>query len=386
MPECTEMMWTKFAEQTNKQPYHTILSYACFHVGTTTTISRSTIRRTAGSKHLALVMETDTGDCLIALSKAQGCETEQRRMLNFLGWMRRCEVIPKDRLAWEQIDDEINMFYHDVSSDVPNNVDEKPKHLAKQVAPSSREWRELLMVPRQNKKGMWRYVYVAYIDGQYFTLLNKGASYLQTGTLETWNPPRATCMPPDQKLSVHWLWSINNELHFTTADGEEYIVSYGDLVCRRRSDHAAQLPIWMDKFGLIEPHTNKYFPAALVEHIAGRSSWKLPLNAFVCQANDKIAMSQHDCTHIHQALHSLSPNKLTVSWREGPWFCSMVRRNSTRGHMNDILGDDSSIRLSRSIGSSENDAMYHIAQYNDIHNFFHIRSSNELTLARRTRP
>ena len=41
------------------------------------------------------------------------------------------------------------------------------------------------MRPRQNHKGEWTYVYTAPVDGKDYTLLNKGARFLQTGLLET---------------------------------------------------------------------------------------------------------------------------------------------------------------------------------------------------------
>ena len=47
------------------------------------------------------------------------------------------------------------------------------------------QWRELVMRARQNDKGEWSYVYVTQVDGQDYTLLNKGARFLQTGLLET---------------------------------------------------------------------------------------------------------------------------------------------------------------------------------------------------------
>ena len=327
------MMWTKFAEATKDKPDHTILSYACFHLGRTTTISRSTIRTTGASKHQALVMETDIGECLIALSKAQGCESEQRQMLNFLGWMRRYDTTPKDKHAWDQIDDEIDRFYRDVSGEVPDQDDNQQEHSAKMVTPSSWEWRELLMIPRKNHKDVWSYVYAAYIDGQYYTLLNKGASFLQSGKLDDWYPQRAASMPTNQKLNVQWLWIMNNELHFSTADADEYIISCGDLVCRRRRDHGSQASIWVEKYGMIEPHSKKYFPAALVEHIAGRKPWRLPLNAFYCHAKDKIDTTWNNCTQIHTALHFQSPHKLTVAWQERPWSCYLVEEDFSRGPM-----------------------------------------------------
>ena len=78
------------------------------------------------------------------------------------------------------------------------------------------------MRPRQNDKGEWSYVYTAPVDGKDYTLLNKGARFLQTGLLETWNPPRAKSVRQDAKVDVRWMWYNGTVLHFCNQKNEEY--------------------------------------------------------------------------------------------------------------------------------------------------------------------
>ena len=78
------------------------------------------------------------------------------------------------------------------------------------------------MRPLQNDKGEWSYVYTAPVDGKDFTLLNKGARFLQTGLLETWNPPRAKSVRQDEKVDVRWMWYDGNVLHFCDQKNDEY--------------------------------------------------------------------------------------------------------------------------------------------------------------------
>ena len=78
------------------------------------------------------------------------------------------------------------------------------------------------MRPRRNDKDEWSYVYTTFIDGEEFTLINKGVKYLQTGLLMSWNPLRAKNMRTDQKLDVRWTWFERDDLHSCDENDIEY--------------------------------------------------------------------------------------------------------------------------------------------------------------------
>ena len=78
------------------------------------------------------------------------------------------------------------------------------------------------MRPRRNDKGEWSYVYTTPIDGEEYTLINKGVRFLQTGLLESWNPPRAKSVREDEKLDVRWMWFDGNALRFCDEKNNEY--------------------------------------------------------------------------------------------------------------------------------------------------------------------
>ena len=140
-------------------------------------------------------------------------------------------------------------------------------------------WRDLVMKPRENDKGEWSYVYVTQVDGEDYTLLNKGARFLQTGQLETWNPPRAKSVRRDEKVNVKWMWFHGNALHFCDQQNGEYSLRFGELVCSRHTGvEITAEPVWMDKYGLVDPFSKKYFPTGFVEHVAGRRYLVLPVS------------------------------------------------------------------------------------------------------------
>ena len=75
-PELADMSWSPFGQRL-MQHDQTITSFQCFHTGTTTSVKRSTIRTTMKGHNVALVMEADSGEYFVALTKAQGCDEEK---------------------------------------------------------------------------------------------------------------------------------------------------------------------------------------------------------------------------------------------------------------------------------------------------------------------
>ena len=181
------------------------------------------------------------------------------------------------------------------------------------------------MRPRKNDKGEWSYVYVTQVEGEDYTLLNKGARFLQTGLLETWNPPRAKSVRQDEKVDVRWMWFSGESLHFCDQNNVEYSIRFGELVCRRHSGaESAEEPIWMDKNGLLEPFSKKYFPTGFVEHIAGRRYLVLPISGVYCRDEDKLEDTWQNCTDIEQIVEQGALDKLDIKWRQGCWNCKLV--------------------------------------------------------------
>ena len=89
-PECAEMTWTPFAKWFQERYSKRIVSFECFHTGTTTSVGKSTIRTTREGHHVVLVMENkSSNDVYVALSKAQGCDDIKVWDPNFIGWVRR---------------------------------------------------------------------------------------------------------------------------------------------------------------------------------------------------------------------------------------------------------------------------------------------------------
>ena len=180
------------------------------------------------------------------------------------------------------------------------------------------------MRPRKNDKGEWSYVYVTQVEGEDYTLLNKGARFLQTGLLETWNPPRAKSVRQDEKVDVRWMWFSGESLHFCDQNNVEYSIRSGELVCRRHSGaESAAEPIWMDKNGLLEPFSKKYFPTGFVEHIAGRRYLVLPISGVYCRDEDKLEDTWQNCSDIEQVVEQGALDKLDIKWRQGDWNCKL---------------------------------------------------------------
>ena len=210
--EMVEMSWCKFGATFLDRHGQKIKSFQCFHTGTTTSVKQSTARTTRRS-NLALVMESDSGEYFVAISKAQGCDEIKGEDPNFIGWVRRY-VGPLD---WEVIDRHVDQWLEDVSGALAKgHTDETPEpDIDDETLRSHLRWRELVMSSRQNDKGERGYVYGAKITDIDYTLLNKGARFLQTGLLETWNPPRATVLPTDEQVDVKWIWFDGVALHFS---------------------------------------------------------------------------------------------------------------------------------------------------------------------------
>ena len=127
------------------------------------------------------------------------------------------------RGTWEHIDEGVDRFFQDIISN--DDIEEKtdaPCLLDDKTFEAHYSWRELLLRPRCNDKGEWSYVYTAPIDGEEFTLINKGVWYLQTGLFESWNPPRAKNVQANQRLNVRWTWFEGDDLHFCDENDIEY--------------------------------------------------------------------------------------------------------------------------------------------------------------------
>ena len=55
-PEHAEMTWTPFAKWFQEEYSKKIVSFECFHTGTTTSVRKSTIRTTSEGHHVVLVI------------------------------------------------------------------------------------------------------------------------------------------------------------------------------------------------------------------------------------------------------------------------------------------------------------------------------------------
>ena len=172
----------------------------------------STIRTTREG-HVVLVMESkSSNDVYVALSKAQGCDDIKVLDPNFIGWVRRYDG-PAFALEWDRIDSDVDSFYQrEIGSD--EDIDQG-EPLSVDALKGLHGWRELMMRPRKNDKGEWSYVYVTKVDGGTdYTLLNKGARFLQTGQLTTWNPPKSKSGHRDEKADVTWMWYEADAVHY----------------------------------------------------------------------------------------------------------------------------------------------------------------------------
>ena len=222
-PESAEMGWSEFAQQYEDRTEQKIVSYQCFHTGTTTSVGKSTIRTTQNGHNHALVMEAHSGEVYIVISKAEGCDEEKLLDPTFIGWVRVYEGALFGERAWYFLDAVVDRFFQDISGEkVDDNTYTSYMESDEEIILNHHRWRQLLMRPRQNDKGEWSYVYTAPVDGKDYTLLNKGARFLQTGLLETWNPPRAKSVRQDEKVDVRWMWYDGNVLHFCDQKNDEY--------------------------------------------------------------------------------------------------------------------------------------------------------------------
>ena len=171
-PELAEMGWSEFAQRYKDRTEQEIVSFNCFHTGTTTSVRKSTIRTTFKGHNHALVMEADSGEFFIAISKAEGCDDILILDPNFIGWVRRYEGAFFGEGAWDHIDTDIDTFLQDISGEeVDDNTDTSYVESDLEIVKSHLKWRELFMRPRQNNKGEWSYVYTAQVDGEDYTLL-----------------------------------------------------------------------------------------------------------------------------------------------------------------------------------------------------------------------
>ena len=223
-PAIAEMGWAGFAERAGNAKNQKIQSFQCFHTGTTTSVKKSTIRRTRLGHNHVLVIETDSKQCFLVISKAEGCDEAKISDPNFIGWVRRYEGMCFARTTWEHIDESVDQFFQDIicSNEVVASTGASCILLDDKTCQDHYSWRELLMRPRRNDKDEWSYVYTTFIDGEEFTLINKGVKYLQTGLLMSWNPPRAKNIRADQKLDVRWTWFEGDDLHFCDENDIEY--------------------------------------------------------------------------------------------------------------------------------------------------------------------
>ena len=141
----------------------------------------------------------------------------------FIGWVRVYEGALFGERAWYIFDAIIDRFFRTISGEeVDDNTYSSYVESDEEIILNYHRWRQLLMRPRQNHKGEWTYVYTAPVDGKDYTLLNKGARFLQTGLLETWAPPRAKSVRQDEKVNVKWMWYDSNVLHFCDQKNDEF--------------------------------------------------------------------------------------------------------------------------------------------------------------------
>ena len=152
---------------------------------------KSTIRTTKKGLHQALVMESDHGNYYVAISKAQGCDDAKVRDSNFIGWVRRYDG-PFQAEAWDLLDNDVDEFYQEECGKDKDDCQETSNDaLDEETLKNLWKWQMLMMRPRKNDKGKWSFVYMSHVDGEDYTLLNKGVRWMQTGLLKEWNPPRA---------------------------------------------------------------------------------------------------------------------------------------------------------------------------------------------------
>ena len=114
--EEVEMSWARFGRRFEKRSGQKIMSFQCFHTGTTTSVRKSTIRTTARGGNAALIMESDSGEYFVAISKAQGCDEIKILDPNFIGWVRRYGG-PFYGETWEQINTDVDKFLCDISGE-----------------------------------------------------------------------------------------------------------------------------------------------------------------------------------------------------------------------------------------------------------------------------
>ena len=247
-PELVSMTWSGFALEFENKFKYQMTSFDCFHTGTTTTVRKSTIRMTKQRENLALVMQIDTGKFVVAISKAQGCDETLGLDPKFLGWARFYDG-PFYGETWQQLDTDIEKHYREVRGEESDEDEVDETEHPDQALVSHFQWKPLTMRLRldteKGEKGEWSYVYT--ISEEEYTLLNKGAQWMQKGNLKTWNPPRAKPSKQDKKVELHWMWFNGNALHFCDQDNQEYSILFGELVCRRHNGaETAEEPIWMD--------------------------------------------------------------------------------------------------------------------------------------------
>ena len=161
-PELADMSWSLFGQRLLLYG-QTITSLQCFHTGTTTSVARSTIRTTR-RKNFALVMESDSGKCFVAITKAQGCDEIKVGDPNFIGWVRRCDG-PFFGERWEELDNHVDLFLKDMADTFGDDTGYASDLLDDDTFTSHLRWWELLMRARQNDKGERSHVYVTQIDG-----------------------------------------------------------------------------------------------------------------------------------------------------------------------------------------------------------------------------
>ena len=173
-PDLVPMEWHSFSKN-DMCRRKKLVSYHCFHTGTTTSVKQTTIRVTKTKGYQALVMEADSGEFYVVTSKAQGCDADKVDDPTFIGWVRRYEAgTPFFGDAWDEVDLDVENFLADIASCEDGTL----APFSDEALQNRLMWRELLMRPRPNDKGEWTYVYVAQLDDEEYSLLNKGVRVL----------------------------------------------------------------------------------------------------------------------------------------------------------------------------------------------------------------
>ena len=292
--------------------------------------------------NLALVMQMDTENFIVVVSKAQGCDETIGLDPKFLGWAREYTG-PFYGETWQKLDTDVDTILLEVrrgeESDEDDIYEVDENESDEKFLQRHHQWQPITMRPHfvikkgdksGKAKGEWSNAYTT-LDGK-FIMINKGVKWCQDGKLNTWNPPKAkhktSSKQQDNMVQRHWTWFDGNALHYCDQDDQEYSIVAGELVCRRHGAETAEEPIWMDNkdkegIGMRDPFNQRWYPICLNEHIAGRECYALPVVRLTSPTEEESRIEPRDCHDIQQHLNPSAWDKLYISWKQGRWDCSL---------------------------------------------------------------